>query len=189
MYLGTGEPNFATLIPNRMFRNVVGRRFAEITASSGTGHLQKGHAVACGDWDRNGTLDVFIQMGGAVNGDRFRNILFQNPGQGNNWLNVKLVGKKTNRAAIGARIKVVTPARGANAKPLTIYRHVSSGSSFGANPLEQHIGLGKAERVARLEIHWPTSRTTQVFEDVAVNEWIEVTEFGNDYRRLKRTAI
>src|SRR5262249_47944566 len=65
-YLGTGEPSIATLVPNRMFKNVGGRRFAEVTASTGTGHLQKGHAVACGDWDRNGTVDIFIEMGGAV---------------------------------------------------------------------------------------------------------------------------
>ena len=108
MYLGTGEPDLATLVPNRMFKNVGGKRFAEITASSGTGHLQKGHGVACGDWDRDGDVDLFIEMGGAVNGDKYHNILFQNPGQGNHWLTVKLVGKKTNRAAIGARIKVVT---------------------------------------------------------------------------------
>ena len=84
-----------------MFKNVGGERFAEITGSSGTGHLQKGHGVACGDWDRDGDIDVFIQTGGAVNGDKYHNILFQNPGQGNHWLTVKLVGKKTNRAAIG----------------------------------------------------------------------------------------
>jgi hypothetical protein len=157
----------------------VGKRFAEITGStSGTGHLQKGHGVGCGDWDRNGTVDLFIEMGGAVNGDKYHNILFQNPGQGNNWLSVKLVGKKTNRAAIGARIKVVT----AGDQPLTVHRHVSSGSSFGANPLEQHIGLGKSDRVALLEIYWPTSGTTQVFRDVPVNRGIEVTEFATDYR-------
>ena len=144
MYLGTGDPDLATLIPNRMFKNVGGQRFAEITASSGTGHLQKGHGVACGDWDRDGDVDIFIEMGGAVNGDKYHNILFQNPGQGNHWLTVKLVGKKTNRAAIGARIKVVT----AGEKPLTVHRHVSSGSSFGANPLQQTIGLAKADRVA-----------------------------------------
>ena len=119
-------------------------------------------------------------MGGAVNGDKYHNVLFQNPGQGNNWLTVKLVGKKTNRAAIGARIKVVT----AGDKPLTIHRHVSSGSSFGANPLQQTIGLAKADRVAVLEIHWPTSGTTQVFRDIAVNQAIEVTEFAADYRKL-----
>jgi hypothetical protein len=69
-YLGTGESSLATLVPNRMFKNVSGERFAEITASSGTGHLQKGHGVACGDWDRDGDVDVFIETGGAVNGDK-----------------------------------------------------------------------------------------------------------------------
>jgi hypothetical protein len=184
-YLGTGEPNLATLVPNRMFKNVAGQRFAEITASSGTGHLQKGHGVACGDWRRTGNLDIFIQTGGATNGDKYHNVLFQNPGQGNNWLTIKLVGKKTNRAAIGARIKVVT----AGASPLTVHRHVSSGSSFGANPLEQTIGLGKADRVALLEITWPTSGTTQVFRDLAVDQAIEVTEFTDDYRKLKHKPI
>ena len=85
-YLGTGDPDLSTLVPNRMFKNVGGRRFAEITASSGTGNLQKGHGVACGDWDRDGDVDLFIEMGGAVTGDKYHNILFQNPGQGNHWL-------------------------------------------------------------------------------------------------------
>ncbi|MBC7855495.1 MAG: VCBS repeat-containing protein, partial [Pirellulaceae bacterium] len=137
MYLGTGDPLFSTLIPNRMFKNVGGKRFADITASSGTGNLQKGHGVACGDWDRDGNIDIFIEMGGAVNGDKYHNILFQNPGSKNHWLTVKLIGEKTNRAAIGARIKVVT----AGEDPLTVHRTVSSGSSFGANPLQQTIGL------------------------------------------------
>jgi hypothetical protein len=180
MYLATGDPNYATLVPNRMFKNIGGRRFSEITGSSGTGHLQKGHSVACGDWDRDGDIDLFVQTGGASKGDAYHNLLFQNPGQGNRWLTLKLVGKKTNRVAIGARIKVVT----SGAEPLTIYRHVTSGSSFGANPLEQTIGLAKAERVARLEIHWPTSGTTQVFHDIAPNQAIEITEFAESYRPL-----
>jgi len=184
-YLGTGDPDLGTLVPNRMFKNVAGRRFAEITGSSGTGNLQKGHGVSCADWDNDGDVDIFIEMGGAVPGDRYHNILFQNPGQGNNWLSVKLVGKKTNRAAIGARIKVVASGD----PPLLVHRHVSSGSSWGANPLQQHIGLGKAERVALLEIHWPTSRTTQVFHDIPANQAIEVTEFAPDYRKLDRKPI
>jgi hypothetical protein len=168
-----------------MFKNVGGKRFADVTASTGTGSLQKGHGVGCGDWDRNGTVDIVIQMGGAFPGDAYHNILFQNPGQGNNWLSVKLVGKKTNRAALGARIKAVT----AGPEPLTVHRHVSCGSSFGGNPLEQHIGVAKAERVATLEIYWPTSRTTQVFHDVPVNRAIEITEFAADYRTLDRKPI
>jgi hypothetical protein len=93
---------------------------------------------------------------------------------------VKLVGKKTNRAAIGARIKVVTDAEA----PMTIRRHVSSGSSFGANPLRQQIGLAKATKVGTLEVHWPTSGTTQVFRDLDADQAIEITEFEADYRTL-----
>jgi FG-GAP-like repeat/ASPIC and UnbV len=184
-YLGTGDPDLSTLIPNRMFRNLSGGRFAEITGSSGTGHLQKGHAVACGDWDNDGDVDIFIEMGGALNGDKYHNIMFQNPGQGNNSLTVKLVGSRTNRAAIGARIKVVTAGK----EPLSIHRHVTSGSSFGANPLQQTIGLGKADRVAVLQIDWPTSATTQVFRDVPVNQSIEITELEKDYKTLKSAVI
>jgi hypothetical protein len=184
-YLGTGDPYLETLVPNRMFRNVGGKRFADVTATSGTGHLQKGHGVACGDWDRDGNVDLFEELGGATPGDRYHNVLFQNPGHDNRWLTVKLVGKKTNRAAIGARIKVVTAAE----KPLTVYRHVGSGASFGANPLQQTIGLGKARSVATLEITWPTSKTTQVFHDVAVNQAIEVTEFAPDYRKLNWARV
>jgi hypothetical protein len=187
-YLGTGDPYLETIVPNRMFKNVGGKRFAEITATSGTGHLQKGHGVACGDWDRDGNVDLFVETGGATPGDRYHNVLFQNPGQGNNWLTVKLIGKKTNRPAIGARIKVVTAGSGM-AQPLTVYRHVSSGASFGANPLQQTIGVGKASRVATLEVHWPTSRTTQVFHDVAANQAIEVTEFAHAYRKLNWTRV
>jgi hypothetical protein len=178
-YLGTGDPLYSTLVPKRMFRNLRGKRFVDISGSSGTGHLQKGHGVACGDWDRDGNVDIAIELGGATPGDRYHNVLFQNPGQGNNSITVKLVGKKTNRAAIGARIKVVT----AGEHPLTVYRYVTSGSSFGANPLEQTIGVAKADRIALLEIYWPTSGTTQTFRDLPVNQFIEVTEFASDYRK------
>jgi hypothetical protein len=185
MYLGTGEPSFAALVPNRMFKNVGGRRFSEITGSSHTGHLQKGHGVACGDWDRDGDVDIFVQTGGAVDGDKYHNILFQNPGQGNHWLTVKLVGTKTNRAAIGARIKVTTSGN----EGTTVYRHVSSGSSFGANPLEQTVGLGASGRVAELEIHWPTSGTKQIFRDIAGDQSIEVTEFADAYRTMSTKPL
>jgi hypothetical protein len=185
IYLGTGDPNYSMLVPNRMFKNVQGRRFADITTSSGTGHLQKGHAVACGDLFRDGNVDMFVQIGGATPGDRFRNALFQNPGHKNHWITVKLVGKKTNRPAIGARIKVMVPGDAPN----TFYRHVTSGSSFGANALQQTIGIGKAQRIVHLEVYWPTSQTTQVFHDVPIDQAIEITEFETNYRRLNWTRI
>ena len=185
MYLGTGAPGYEFLVPKRMFKNVAGERFTEVTGTSGTGHLQKGHGVACGDWDRDGNVDVFIQLGGPALGDKFHNVLFQNPGHTNRWLALKLVGRQTNRAAFGARIKIVTTGE----NPLTIHRHITSGSSFGANPLEQTIGLGLADRISELEIHWPASRTTQVFRDVDVNQSLEVVEGATAYRQLESQPV
>jgi hypothetical protein len=185
IYLGTGAPLYSLLTPHRMFKNVQGHHFVDISESSGTGHLQKGHAVACGDWDRNGTVDLFEQIGGATPGDRFRNAFFQNPGQGNHWLTVKLAGRRTNRVAIGARIKAVV----AEPAPNTFYRHVTSGSSFGANPLQQTVGLGKATVVSQLEVYWPTSQTTQVFHNVPADQAIEITEFEKDYRPLHWSPV
>jgi hypothetical protein len=179
-YLGTGEPSFATLIPNRMFRNVDGKRFSEITASAGVGHLQKGHAVACGDYDRDGDVDLFVQIGGAVDGDRYQNVLFRNPGQGHRSLTMKLVGEKSNRSAIGARIKVTT----AGPDPRTIHRTVSSGSSFGANTLEQTIGLGDADSAALVEVCWPATGCVQTFRDVPAGRRIEIVEFAEAYKTL-----
>jgi len=183
IYLGTGEPGLGMLVPNRMFRNVGGRRFADVTSPSGTGHLQKGHGVSCGDWDRDGDVDLLVELGGAVPGDRYHNVLFRNPGSGNGWITLKLVGVKTNRAAIGARIRIVTDGG------QTVHRHVSTGSSFGANPLEQTIGLGSAKRIATLEIRWPTSGTTQVFQDVPIDQRIEITEFADSWRPAAVPAI
>ena len=61
----------------------------------------------------------------------------------------------------------------------SIYRSVTSGGSFGANPLSQLIGLGKCERITALEIHWPTSGTVQHFGDVRLDTAFSITE-GSD---------
>lgn len=171
LYLGTGAPDLAMLIPNRMFRNVDGQRFADITASSGTGNLQKGHAVACGDWDRDGNVDLFVEMGGAIPGDQYHNILFQNPGHDQAWITLRLTGTRSNRAAIGARLTVVTEGPAGR----TLHRHVSSGSSFGANALEQTIGLGQTTRIRSLRVEWPAG-AIQEFTDLAVNQIVRLQE-------------
>lgn len=174
-YLGTGEPNIAVVIPNQLFMNQRGERFEERTMASGLGHLQKGHAVAFADLDEDGDLDVFEQMGGARRVDEFRDALFENPGvPGTHWIKVKLVGKESNRSGIGARICV--RVRGEDGKRRSIYRWVGGGSSFGGNPLRQHIGIGGAEEVDLLEVYWPTSGVTDTFLSVAVDRSLVVTE-------------
>src|SRR5262249_11010635 len=133
IYLGTGRMSLEALVPNLMFRNDAGRHFDDVTLSSGTGHLQKGHGISFADWDSDGALDLFVEAGGAVPGDRAYNLLFQNPGHGRHWLKVKLVGKTSNRAALGARISAVV--RGPDGKPRSIYRTIGNNSSFGGNSL------------------------------------------------------
>jgi hypothetical protein len=110
--------------------------------------------------------------------------LFRNPGNGNDWINVKLVGVKTNRAALGAKIKITVTDEGAKAR--SIYRSVGSGGSWGASPLAQHIGLGKEARIQSVEIYWPSSKTRQEFDNVKANQFIEIKEFAQSYTPVVR---
>jgi hypothetical protein len=180
MYHGTGAPAYSMLIPKILYKNVDGRRFEDVTTSSGTGHLQKGHGVSFADYDNDGDLDLFAQLGGAVPGDKAYNALFRNPGHGRHWLNVKLVGTKTNRAAIGVRIRA--DVEGPDGRVRSIYRVVGCASSFGGNTLVEHLGLKETSKVRTLTITWPTSRTTQTFQDVPGDRTIEITEGASEYR-------
>ena len=107
MYLGTGNPDFQSLVPNKMFRSMGGKYFADITNGARLGNLQKGHGVAFADIGNDGNQDIFIKSGGAVAGDGYYNDFYVNPGQNSNsWISVQLEGTISNRSAIGARIAV-----------------------------------------------------------------------------------
>jgi hypothetical protein len=190
MYLGTGTPSLAALMPNIMLKNDLGRRFLDVTEATGTGHLQKGHGVAFTDLDDDGNEEVILNVGGAVPGDRYDEAVFLNPGgYGNNWVSLRLVGVKTNRAAIGARIRLTLSGVGEGSA--LRYREVTSGGSFGASSLAQHIGLGKATRIATCEVYWPASRTTQTFHDLPMNRFLEIREGDPSWRdrKLPRFAL
>ncbi len=180
-YLGTGDSRFSSLVPNLMFLNLKGKGFANVTMAGGFGHLQKGHGIAFADLDHDGDCDVFEQMGGAYRGDAYGDALFENPGFGNHWITIKLVGVQSNRSAIGARIKITIVEDG---RTRSILRHVNSGGSFGANPLRQTIGLGKAKAIRQLEVFWPRTGRTQIFRDVAFNQTIRITEGEDQYTQL-----
>lgn len=172
-YAGTGDPDFGTVIPNRAFRNADGKFFQDVTTSGGLGHLQKGHAIAFGDIDNDGDQDIYEVIGGAYSDDTYRSAMFENPGHGNHWITLKLEGVKSNRAAVGARIKVVvTTAAGER----SIYKTVGSGASFGASPFRQEIGLGKAESIQQVEVFWPVTGQTQILKGLVMDRFYEVRE-------------
>lgn len=185
IYLGMGNPSFAAVMPHALLRNEDGKAFVDITASSGTGELHKGHGIAFADIERNGHEDIVSANGGAVPADRHTLRLFQNPGNDNDWINVRLSGVKSNRAAVGAEIKVMVENDGQ--APRSIYRWVGDTSSFGGNPMEQHIGLGHGARIVSLEVWWPATKTRQQFANVDKNQFIAITEFATDFVKLART--
>jgi hypothetical protein len=184
-YFGTGIPDYQGLLPNRMFRNDSGRRFQDVTTAGGFGHLQKGHGVAFADLDGDGDQDVVEELGGAYEGDVYTSVVFQNPGHGGHWIRLKLEGVRSNRAAIGARIRVRVLT---DAGPRDIHRVVVSGGSFGSSPLEQHIGLGRARAVEDVEIRWPTSGVVQTLRDLEMDRRYRVREGGGPEDSLSPTV-
>ncbi len=172
-YLGVGTPSYESIAPNLMYRNDGGVRFQNVTYSGGFGHLQKGHGVAFGDLDQDGDQDVFEQMGGAYPGDAYPSVLYENPGHGNHWITLRLIGTRSNRSAIGARIRVeLNTPRG----PRSVFATVGSGGSFGGSSLQQEIGLGQADSIARVEVRWPTTGNVQRFDRVAMDRSYELVE-------------
>jgi hypothetical protein len=89
---------------------------------------------------------------------------------------------KSNRAAIGARVTVTVGGR-------SLHRTVGSGGSFGGNPMEQHVGLGPAARNVTVDVWWPASNTRQHFANVQKNQFLDITEFAKEYRRVERKAV
>lgn len=175
-YAATGTPDFRALIPNKMFLNGEGKTFYDVTTQGGFGHLQKGHGVSFGDLDCDGDQDIYNVLGGSYDGDNFMNALFLNPGNNNHWIKLKLVGTKSNRSAIGARIKINASNLKGNKR--TFYQRVNSGGSFGANPLLIEQGLDEFDIINEIEIIWPGEQEPQIINNISSNSYYIITE-GN----------
>jgi hypothetical protein len=164
-YLGTGEPNLKSIVPNKMYRNRGGNYFDDVTYAGGFGNIQKGHAVGFADFDKDGDQDIYVVMGGSFDGDVYETIFFENPMPHNNhWIVLRLEGVNANRSAIGARVEIEVQENGTSRK---IYEMVSTGASFGGNSLQMEIGLGKAESITNLKVTWPSKKSVaQEFKQV-----------------------
>jgi tetratricopeptide (TPR) repeat protein len=189
MYLGTGNPDYKSLVPNKLYRNMGNGKFADVTVSGRVGNLQKGHGVAINDMDNDGDSDIFIEVGGAYLGDSFTNSLYLNPGQNNNrWIKVQLEGTDSNRSAIGTKIKVSFKENGVSR---SVFREVNSGGSFGASALRSEIGVGQAKIIDRIEILWPKSHKKQVLERIQPNQCIKIIEGEKHFLKMniKKTVF
>jgi hypothetical protein len=124
--------------------------------------------------DNDGDNDIYTVVGGAYEGDLFRNSLFNNPGNGNHWIVLKLTGTTANHAAVGAVIKLRVTENGA---VRNIYRTVNTGGSFGASSLQLEIGLGSATVVDSIEITWPDKdHTQQSFTNIQAGKKYTLTQ-------------
>jgi len=171
-YIGTGSPEFTSVVPNRMFRNVDGISFEEVTSAGGFGHIQKGHGVSFADLDNDGDQDIYAVLGGAYEGDNYTNVCFENPIFENNWVILSLEGVQSNRSAIGTKLKLdIDNGR-------TIFYTINTGGSFGANSLQAEIGLGQSKMIQTLTITWPSS-DIQIFNSITVNKKYKLTEGQN----------
>ncbi len=186
VYFGDGEPSLGALIPNRLFRNAEGKSFQDVTFSADVGNLQKGHGVAFGDIDNDGDQDILEEMGGWFESDMAPTVLFMNPGHGNHFVTLRLEGRRSNRSAIGSRLKVrvTTPAG-----PRDIYSTGGTGGSFGGNSLQQEIGLGRATSIDSIEVRWPATGATQVFRDAALDRVYRIVEGDPALAPVTVTAV
>ncbi|MAV78836.1 MAG: hypothetical protein CMC22_01155 [Flavobacteriaceae bacterium] len=172
-YIGNGSPELTSTIPNRMFRNLDGNKFEEVTLAGRFGHIQKGHGVGFADLDNDGDQDIYAVMGGAYEGDTYPNVCFENPSSKNNWVVLKLIGESSNRSAIGSFIKIELD----NGRK--IYRTINTGGSFGSSSLQSEIGLGNCKSIKKISINWPSGKI-QVFTNLEPNKKYEIFENNNN---------
>ncbi len=168
-YIGTGAPDYTSVVPNRMFRNQGGKGFEEVTSAGRFGHIQKGHGVGFADIDQDGDQDIYAVLGGAFEGDLFTNVLFENPISKNQWIIIALKGTRTNKSGIGSVLELQLD------NGQKIFHTVGTGSSFGSNSLQAEIGLGTAQVIQKMIVRWQ-SGVEQVFKQVPVNKKYELEE-------------
>jgi hypothetical protein len=163
------DPNVHYKQLNSLFHNGGNGRFAEVTAASGSVFSvpRVGRGVAFADFDNDGYLDIVV----ANNGDAPL-LLHNSGGVGNHFLSLKLIGTRSNRDALGARIKL-------RAGTLNQIREISAGGSFSSHSdLRAHFGLGAVARAESIEIQWP-SGLRQAFHDVEGDRFYRIEE-GKD---------
>jgi len=159
-------PNYKFKTQRVVYRNLRNGSFEEVSDLCGPAVLEPHSSRGCafGDFDNDGNIDILI-----MNQNEPPSLLHNRNGTGNHWLSVKLVGTRSNRSAIGARVRVTAGGRGQ-------IREVLSGSSYiSQSDLRQHFGLGTAAKVEQIEIRWPSGAVERV-PDVDADQFLTIQE-------------
>jgi ASPIC and UnbV/FG-GAP-like repeat len=175
--IGTGNPELDWAEPKPLFHNDGKGRFTDIGQSSGLVHFGMLHGTALADYDDSGNLSLFGSFGGFYWGTRETSRLYQNAGSGNASLEVRLIGTRSNRDAIGAKVSAVAGKR-------RIFKWVNGGNGFGCNNSRVvHLGLGREKQVTELLVEWP-SGLQQSFQNIPAGHRIEIIEGKSSVRSL-----
>ena len=153
-----------------MFENVDGKSFVDVSAEMGKDFLHKGYqrGSAFGDLNNDGSLDIVV-----TSLNESPRILMNTADSGNHWLMLSLVGHKSARDAIGAKVKLTT------ASGRVLYNHVAISVGFmSSSDKRVHFGLGQETKVRSLEIRWPRG-TVQTLRDISADQFLKIDEPAN----------
>jgi len=164
-----------------VYQNLRNGHFADISFQVGPGISEPStsRGAAFGDFDNDGDIDVVVNT---VND--YPQLLRCDSKLENNWIKVRTIGTKSNRSGIGARLVCVTHPPGESKPHQQIDEVRSGGGYFSQNDLRVHFGIGKAERVDVLEIHWPSGQV-DTLKDVKANQLIYVKEGAGLLRAMQ----
>src|SRR5579864_2909960 len=175
--LGTGNPELDWTEPKVLFVNDGKGHFTDAATATGLIHFGMLHGIIFGDYDDSGNLSMFGSFGGFYWGTRETSRLYRNVGSGNRALEIRLVGTRSNRDAVGARVS-------ATIGPRRIYKWVNGGDGFGTlNSRVVHIGLGRNSAVELLQVDWP-SGAHQAWHSIQGGQRIEIVEGRNAIRTV-----
>ncbi len=163
--------------PRIVYLNLGNGTFKDVSAQMGPGISERysSRGAAFGDFDNDGDVDVLV-----LNMNDMPSLLRNDGGNRNNWINIKLIGTKCNRTAIGARVRVST------GNHVQTNEVASGGSVMSQSDLRLHFGLGRAKAIDLIEVRWPTTLKTESFRHIEANQFLTIREGSGIVKGIRR---